>query len=207
MTVTFSPLKSDAGFFSPGFLVTPDGTLILDGELQANSLNIESLSANEILIQGISVFDFEDSAVSLSASVTQSSLTRLGVLEFIALRGDLEFKDIEDNEILRIQNGQVVLSSVEVGSIDNIVIGLNTPADGFFENLEAVTVSVEETIESQQVTTVIVTAETIESSVLKSTSIEVDNVSINLQPTEINHATRKDYVDNRAAALSIALGA
>ncbi len=202
MIVNVSPFRSDSGFKSPGFLVTPTGDLILDGSLQASNLTIDSLSANEILIQGISVFDFEDSAVSLSSSVTQSSLTRFGIIEFLELQGDVDFRNIDGDQVLRIQNGQVFLTSTELGSIDNVVIGENTPADGYFENVEALNLTVSETVDSNQVN-----AETVNTSVLTSTSIEADNVLINLQPTEINHATRKDYVDTTAAALAIALGA
>ena len=202
MIVNVSPFRSESGFKSPGFLVTPTGDLILDGSLQASNLTIDSLSANEILIQGISVFDFEDSVVSLSSSVTQSSLTRFGIIEFLELQGDVDFRNIDGDQVLRIQNGQVFLTSIELGSIDNVVIGENTPADGYFENVEALNLTVSETVDSNQVN-----AETVNTSVLTSTSIEVDNVLINLQPTEINHATRKDYVDTTAAALAIALGA
>jgi hypothetical protein len=207
MIVNVSPFRSESGFKSPGFLVTPTGDLILDGSLQASNLTIDSLSANEILIQGISVFDFEDSAVSLSSSVTQSSLTRFGIIEFLELQGDVDFRNIDGDQVLRIQNGQVLLTSTELGSIDNVVIGENAPADGYFENIEALNLTVSETVDSQQVNTIVVNAETVNTSVLTSTSIEADNVLINLQPTEINHATRKDYVDTTAAALAIALGA
>jgi hypothetical protein len=202
MIVNVSPFRSESGFKSPGFLVTPTGDLILDGSLQASNLTIDSLSANEILIQGISVFDFEDSVVSLSSSVTQSSLTRFGIIEFLELQGDVDFRNIDGDQVLRIQNGQVFLTSIELGSIDNVVIGENTPADGYFENVEALNLTVSETVDSQQVN-----AETVNTSVLASTSIEADTVLINLQPTEINHATRKDYVDTTATALAIALGA
>ena len=39
------------------------------------------------------------------------------------------------------------------------------------------------------------------------TDATVDNVSINNQPTDAGHATRKDYVDNKISAFSIAFGA
>jgi hypothetical protein len=38
-------------------------------------------------------------------------------------------------------------------------------------------------------------------------AIAVNDVTINNIPTELYHATRKDYVDSRISALSIALGA
>ena len=227
MIVNVSPFRSESGFKSPGFLVTPNGDLLLDGSLQADNLTIDLLSASEILIQGISVFDFSDSGVSLSQSVTQSFLTKLGTLEFLDLQGNLDIRSIENDQVLKIQNGKVRLTSITLGSIDNVVIGQTVSADGYFKNVEALNLTIEEVVESQQVNTIILESETIiadiittntanidtinadivNTNLLSSTVIETDTVSINLQPTEVNHATRKDYVDTTATALAIALGA
>lgn len=74
------------------------------------------------------------------------------------------------------------------GSMNNVDIGLSTPARGKFINIEStgdLTVSGNATI---------------------SGSSQFNSVRVNTAPTEVYHATRKDYVDSKISAFSIAFG-
>jgi hypothetical protein len=222
MTVTVSPLKADAGFFSPGFSVSPEGDIFFSGTLS---------TTQQLIINGISLFETDDSTVSLSSDIRNSSLTNLGKLERLELKGNLEIVDLTDTLALSIINGTVIISSLTTGLLDNIDIGQTTPALGSFTTLDAdigtvtslasttavidnLTVS-QSTITESTVTTITITSATIASATVASATVasaEIseltsDNIEITQQPTELYHATRKDYVDNRISALSIALGA
>jgi hypothetical protein len=207
MTVTFSPLKSDAGFFSPGFSVSPEGDIFFSGTLS---------TTQQLVINGISLFEADDSTVSLSTDIKNSSLTNLGQLERLELKGDLEIVDLTDTLVLSIIDGTVILSSLSTGLLDNIDIGQTIPALGSFTTLNADTGTVDLltsttaviddlTVSQSTVTTITITSATITSAEIS--ELTSDNIEITQQPTELYHATRKDYVDNRISALSIALGA
>jgi hypothetical protein len=184
MTVVRSPLRSESGFVSPNFLVSDQGNLTafnlslsgdisLAGDLTTDSnLNVTgNIISNSITINGVSLVVNVDDGIELNKEIKQSGLEKLGVLEILDVRGDVIIEGEDSSEVLTIRDGIVLITSQETGSLDNINIGLTTPAEAAF------------------------------------TEIEVDDVKINNTPTELFHATRKDYVDTTAAALAIALGA
>jgi hypothetical protein len=145
----------------------------------------------------------------------------LGQLERLELKGDLEIVDLTDTLVLSIVDGTVIISSLSTGLLDNIDIGQTIPALGSFTTLNADTGTVDlltsttaviddltvsqSTITESTVTTITITTATIASAEIS--ELTSDNIEITQQPTELYHATRKDYVDNRISALSIALGA
>lgn len=197
MTVNISPLRSQAGFQSPGFLVTPNGDITIDG----------NFVSSQLIVNGITVLETEDSTPSLGSDIKNSSLTNLGVLNVLEVRGDVSILDIADNTNISIVDGQITVASVTKGTLDNIAIGQTTAAEAAFTDVDAdnLTLTVAATIPTLTTTTASVT--TLTSTDITSTDISVDDIEITNQPTELNHATRKDYVDNRISALSIALGA
>ena len=80
------------------------------------------------------------------------------------------------------------------GSMNNIDVGLTTPARGKFTNVVSTgNVEVAVDLEITGNTTGVGTA-------------QFDSVRSETAPTEVYHLTRKDYVDTKATALAIALG-
>jgi hypothetical protein len=187
MTVNISPLRSQAGFQSPGFLVSPTGDITIDG----------NFVSSQLIVNGITILETEDSTPSLGSDIKNSSLTNLGVLNILEVRGDVSIVDISDNTNISIVDGQITVSSVTKGSLDNIAIGQTSAAEAMFTDVDADNLTL--------TTTAIIP--TLASTDITSTDISADDIEITNQPTELNHATRKDYVDNRISALSIALGA
>jgi hypothetical protein len=202
MTVIQSPLRSESGFESPNFLINNDGDLRAVNIIATNNITVEgnfnttgnisitgditavgnfttngdfitpnSVISNAIIIKGISVVDSVDTTFKFDDEITRSNLEKLGVLEVLDVVGNVNIKDSTNFDVISITNGIVNVVSKTIGSLNNINIGLTTPAEAAF------------------------------------TEIEVDDIKINNAPTELFHATRKDYVDTTAAALAIALGA
>lgn len=171
MTVEYSPLKSNYGFSSPGFLVDNTGNVAID-----NNINIDgdAIIAGTIFAQNLQVgntgqtfniIEDDDSTLTLSSAIKNSHLTNLGILEKLEVDGDV-FIGLASTSFLSIANGQVIINSIEVGTIDNIDIGQTTPGQAAFVTATSTT-----------------------------------------QPTSLDHLTRKDYVDARISAFSIAFGA
>jgi hypothetical protein len=211
MAANFSPFKSDTGFSSPGFLVSPTGSLSLSGDLLVS----------ELVINGISILETEDSTVSLSSSIKNSSLTGLGQLERLKVKGDIFIEDIDDNINIEIVDGKITIVSTIVGNIDNVDIGQTSAGQGSFTILTAIDADINVSSITQLNSNVAIiddltsTDLNTDSAIIGDASINQatinelssDNVTVNEQPTSLSHATRKDYVDNRITALSIALGA
>jgi hypothetical protein len=197
MTVNISPLRSQAGFQSPGFLVSPTGDITIDG----------NFVSSQLIVNGITVLETEDSTPSLGSDIKNSSLTNLGVLNILEVRGDVSIVDISDNTNISIVDGQITVSSVTKGSLDNIAIGQTSAAEAMFTDVDADNLTLTTTAIIPTLTTTAASVTTLASTDITSTDISADDIEITNQPTELNHATRKDYVDNRISALSIALGA
>jgi hypothetical protein len=195
MTVLKSPLRSDSGFASPNFLVNNDGdvnavnivsngNITVEGNLNTlgdisivgniisdGNFNVIDIVSESITVKGISLIDFQNDTYVLNNNITESNLENVGILKSLNVKGNINIKDSEEFVVVDITDGLVNLVSKSKGNLDNISIGLNTPVEAVF------------------------------------TDIEADDIKINNTPTELFHATRKDYVDTTAAALAIALGA
>ena len=134
MTVEYSPLKSNYGFSSPGFNVNELGNVNLANNIVVSgdaTINGTLLASNINFNNGITLFEDDDSTISLSTSITNSHLKNLGVLEKLEVDGDV-YLGIASTNFIRIDNGTVVIDSLQTGSMDNIEIGVNTPADAAF---------------------------------------------------------------------------
>ena len=106
MAVTYIPFESRTGFRSPGFNVSPTG------ELSAASLDVPSLTINSIELLNAS-----DSSVSLGDSITNSSLERVGTLQYLNVDGDVVIST-GSSAIISIVNGEVRISSSENTGIE-----------------------------------------------------------------------------------------
>lgn len=198
MSIKYTPLESKSGFRSPGFFVNEVGDLTVDGNVLFNQqLNV----APDFTVNGILVIDASDSVPSLGSTIRNSNLSRLGILEKLDVDGDFTVAQ-GSTPYVSIVNGHVEIKSVAaVGSINNIDIGLTDPGDGNFKsvNIGPGDSTGELTVQGH----VGVTADIV---VGGDVTVSGDVLLTN-SPTEINQATRKDYVDSRVTAFAIAFGA
>jgi len=198
MSIKYLPLESKSGFKSPGFSVsetgdlTVEGTVVFDGKLEA---------AENFTVGGIQVLDNTTSTVSLGESIVYSSLTRLGTLEFLEVGGDFRVTDGFET-LVDISNGQVtIVSTGLVGTLDNVDIGSNIPANGQFNQL---IVGSNTNLGTLSVNGNFVVAQ---NSQFDGEILVNGNISAGTVPTAPSHVTRKDYVDARISAFAIAFGA
>jgi len=198
MSIKYTPLESKSGFRSPGFSVNEVGDLTVDGSVLFNSqLNV----APNFTVSGILVIDASDSVPSLGPSIRNSNLSRLGILEKLDVDGDFTVAQ-GSTPYVNIVNGHVEINSVAaVGSINNIDIGLIDPGDANFKsvNIGPGDSTGELTVQGN----VGVTADMVVGGDVSVTG----DILLSNSPTEINQATRKDYVDSRVTAFAIAFGA
>lgn len=193
MTITFSPFKSQTGFASPGFSVDALGQLIATGMNVSGTAIFENLSFS---VNG-QIFNFlesEDSVISLSTDIRNSSLTGVGLLARLAVENDINLADV-----IIIRDDVLTVNPPEGGSIDNVDIGRTSPKDGFFLSVE---VGMDDSSGLLSVKGNLIVTGSTELDTLVS-----DDVGVNNQPTQSNHATRKDYVDARISAFAVAFGA
>jgi len=225
MAAIFSPLRSTHGFQSPGFLVSPTGQLtITSGETQIFNdrvdINSDLYVADQIYINSVPLLDLTDPLVNkLNSAITESFLTRVSTLQELNVDGDVNIEDGAGNVNISIVNGTITIDSTNLGSLDNVAIGQTIPADATFNVVNinnTLTVSGDVTFITSvngptgNITTVNSTTgniTTVNSTTINTDVIEVDDITINNTPVELYHATRKDYVDNRVTAFSIAFGA
>jgi hypothetical protein len=196
MTIKYIPFESRTGFKSPGFEVTPLG------DITANSLKInitEALDVPSLKVAGIDIINNDDSSFSLGDSIINSSLQRLGTLEYLNIEGDLMMTKGSSWTVSVVDGKITLLSGPEVGTLDNIDIGSTAPALGTFTDVVA------DSLEITGITTL--NSLYVNYDVLVVGTVEVTDITINNQPTETYHATRKDYVDNKISAFAIAFGA
>lgn len=197
MSITYVPFESKSGFKSPGFLVNERGDIVVDGAVQFNSqFNV----APDFTVNGILVIDNSDSVVSIGSEIKHSSLTRLGTLEFLNVDGDLSVSQ-GSTPYIDITNGRVTMSSVtSVGAIENMDIGLKDPADANFKsvNIGPGDSSGELSVQGNVIVTQDMTVDG---------AAQFNSIKISTTPNAVDDATRKDYVDSRISAFSIAFGA
>lgn len=182
MTVEYTPLKSNYGFSSPGFSVDESGNVSINNIVISGNtsiLNNISVGGNAV-VDGVviaqnlqigttgnsfNIIDDDDSTITLSQSIKNSHLTNLGILEKLEVDGDISV-GLSSTNFLSITNGQIIINSIGIGTIDNIDLGQTTPRQAAFTTATSTT-----------------------------------------QPSASNHLTRKDYVDTKISAFSIAFGA
>lgn len=196
MAIAYQPLESKSGFKSPGFLVDETGNVTVNGEFR---------TTQEFKVNGVQVIDDTDSVVSLGESIRASYLTRLGTLEFLNIDGDFTIAQ-GSSPYFSVINGHIEMESFQdVGRIDNVELGLKTPAPASFTtvNIGPGDSTGELTVQGNM----LVTGTSVVGPLVNVGGIAVSGVlSSTEQPTAVSHLTRKDYVDNRISALAIALG-
>lgn len=181
MSVNYIPLESKSGFRSPGFLVDESGNLTVTGAVSVSG-SIDTTGSFKI--NGIPIIDASDSVIGLDPVIQRAlGLRQLGSLDYLNIDGDFRISE-GSTPYFNVVNGHIEITSVSaVGSINNMDIGLRSPGDGNFKSLNV------GPGDSQGELTV------------------QGDVYITNPATLPSHAVRKDYVDARVAAFSIAFGA
>ena len=198
MAITYVPFESKSGFRSPGFSVNEHGDITVDGTVVFNNqFNV----APDFTVNGILVIDTTGNTVSLGAEVKHSSLTKVGTLEGLTIDGDFSISQ-GSTPYVNIVNGSIFIQSVStVGTLDNIEIGLSNPAPANFTsvNIGPGDSAGELTVQGHAGIT--------QDLLVGGDLSAVGNITVGAAPTQSSHVTRKDYVDSRVAAFSIAFGA
>lgn len=202
MSVTNIPLRAETGFISPGFFVSPTGSI--------ETINITA-SGNISVTQ------------NLTTTGNINSLNNITANGNINAGGNL-------NVVGQVQAESIVLNGLTLIDTDSTTLGLNTDIKesgltklGILEILEVSGDSYLKNSNNLNILTIIngivtITSQTkgnIDNIVIGNnmpvegyfTELTGNNVTVSTTPTEPYHATRKDYVDTTIAALSIALGA
>lgn len=199
MAVTFTPLSSQSGFKSPNFNVDPTGRLTLSadalfnnnitvtGTIFANTISFGDEVRNIRIINNVETQD--GITYELSDEITLSNLRRLGVLDNLEVEGDVFFGR-SSTTYFQLDDGTLRLFSLERGGIQNVDIGTDAPGDAKFIHVD---IGDDDSTGGRL-------------NVIGTVNVDGD-VNITNIPTDIDHATRKDYVDNRISAFSIAFGA
>ena len=202
MGINYIPLESQFGFKSPGFTVDNQGNIVARGiTLVSDDPDDGSIiTVDNVIIKGVQLLEGGDSdTLSFGDNITHSFLTKLGTLQYLDIDGDLTISQ-GSTAYFRISDGVVTMNSVaSEGAIDNVAIGLEQPAAANFTsvNIGPGDSTGELTVQGNVLVTTNVTSPLVTS----------DTTIVNDVPAAANHATRKDYVDRRVTAFSIAFGA
>ena len=118
------------------------------------------------------------------------------MLDNLEVEGDV-FIGRSSSTYLQLDDGTLRLFSLERGGIQNVDIGTDQPGDAKFIHVD---IGTDDSTGGR--------LNIIGNLTLESGDATINgNIEITNLPTEIDHATRKDYVDNRISAFSIAFGA
>lgn len=185
MAVINDKFQAQNGFESPNFSV--DST----GRITAPVINVQ-----QILLNGENFVQYvpPDEGDGGGGGDGEPAITNS--FETLAVTGGTLRVSYQGSPALRVVNGVVRVTSIELGSIDNVDIGYETPGQ-----IRAYTIDMTNAPDSS--------ASNIN---LNNANINgdmniVDNVVLQNDPTSSSHATRKSYVDATATALAVAFGA
>ncbi len=188
-TIIQSPLKSEYGFevsdtlTATNLLIGTNNLSVLDGVI---TITNKAGSPGEINNMSIGTTVPSSGSFTTVTTTTLANLNSLQVNNNVTFAGNNASINIAPTGI----SGSVSINPSSIGSIDNINIGQTVAGEGTFTDLTATTSTIT----------------TLNATSISTTNITADEVTINDAPSDASKATRKDYVDNIAAALAIALG-
>jgi hypothetical protein len=165
-----------------------------DTGLYSSSVNTNNVLVNSNLVLG------GNNPTAIAPYIVDSALESLGVLRTLTVNGTTNLK-ASGTTVLSVINGQVVLSSKTLGSINNVDIGQTKPGK----------------VRTSELTLSSLTGP----GVLNIPDVDVDatntrfngdvtfvnGVTLTEQPSNPSDATRKDYVDALSIAYSVVFGA
>ena len=181
--VNSKKFKSEQGFESPKF------TVDTNGRLTTSILDVKQILLNGVPFVGQSDDDagggddgggeaqnpFEniaDLSVNNSFTVTQSNVSNM-----------------------RVANGIVTIASTNTGTLDNVNVGMTTPGQAKFYELDLVS--------APDSTASVINAD---GATVNGSLTFTNGIAVATTPVNNNDVTNKGYVDSQAIALSIALG-
>ena len=183
MPVINEQFKSDFGFESNNFTVDENG-----------NITAKKIDVKQLLIDGNPFVGSDPDDPVVPPDPDDSTIEFPTSFEKLLVKGPFVVRLGDSSEVLTIRDGVVVLASDDGGTIDNIDIGSITPADGTFNNL---------VVNNQtNIANITVTG----TAAVTGTAEFTNNIEISANPTNLNHATRKDYVDTQISAFAIAFG-
>ena len=211
MAVNYTRLRSEYGFESPSFTV--DET----GNITANVVTVSSLASTSAQLY-LENFVFNGSSINTNNNTNIVFLTDIEV-DNILINSDITSKSIKNTDPIEIDSSERVIiknSPLNLKSYTTIDRDLLTAETGdiIFNSSENKINYYTSSWKSIGTGELVINGTTISAAIDNNITIDpqgtgtviVDDLKINNSPTQLYHATRKDYVDRRITALSIALG-
>lgn len=218
MTISQKYLRSETGFESPGFVVDTGGNINFVGSLRSNG---QTLLTPTALASGI-VNSSLTSVGTLTGLTVQGNTSISNGTVTISSNGSLSISSVLPGSINNVNIGAVTPGTatftnltvtgtlnitetflkpapVVTGTLDNYNIGLTTRGSGAFTALSA-------NLSVTLAPTVLGTINNVSIGQSTASTGRFTNVSVANAPTELTHATTKQYVDNKISAFAIALG-
>jgi len=205
MAINYNPFESQSGFISPGFVVDELGNIVTNGITTTGTgtatftsiINLGNFISNG-LNADIQLNPTGIGSVSISPAVVTGSISNMNItaVNFTATNT----VNLNSSGNVNISpTGSLTINPSNIGSINNVNIGFSNPGTANFSNLTADDVNVDtgsiDLLNNTELGTV----------VPRNAGFLTATAENN--PTEQNHLTRKNYVDTKATALAIALGA
>jgi hypothetical protein len=105
MTVKYIPLESKSGFKSPGFLVSPDGSVSGRKLILAEDLDVQNIT-----LSGVELISGTDSTISLGDGIKHSYLEKLGTLQYLNIDGDFTVSQAS-TPYISVINGEIRITN------------------------------------------------------------------------------------------------
>lgn len=227
MSIDYKPLRSEFGFQSPNFSVTQAGVMTVNSVIANSIASTDEFTLENFIFQNATIDTLDNGTIeflnqlvmfnnieSVNSTIETAEITNLTVItELVA--SDLT----SSNEINLDANTRVVItnspltvhsySATDRNLIDaeagDIVFNTNDLSLNYYTGLEWKTTSTG-TLSFNNSTITAGTNENITIDPQGTGTVIVDDLQINNLPTNNNQAVRKDYVDSRISAFSIAFG-
>lgn len=193
MPVVYKQLTSRYGFLSPGFTVDSTGNIDIAGDLTYNG---DPVITNGAVAAGSGDL-VASQIVTINASPT-GSIDNVTIGATTARAGTFTTLTATTSVVLS-PSGTLTINPSTTGSINNVNIGASTRGTGSFTTLNVNTGLTLAPTSTGTINNVNIGATTPGTGKFTSSTITT-------APTAVDHATRKDYVDTKIAALAIALG-
>lgn len=189
MSISQKPLRSEAGFASPGFTVDTSGNINITGLFKINNIAIAG-------------------GTTLPSTTVFSSLTRVGTLTQLSVNGNTT---LSNGTVSISSTGTVTINSSVTGSMNNIAIGNITPTTGTFTSLttDIITADTITNLSGLTINPDSLTINPVSLGTMNNVNIGNTNpgtgsfttLTITTSPTNNTDATSKLYVDNSVNTL------
>lgn len=216
MAVNYTPLKSEYGFQSPNFTVSPSGNIVAN-DVVANNITADSISSSaeeltleNFVLAGSNIFTSNNTSINFLNDITASGITVSLDLTSTNIRNTSAI-DLDSSIRVSIKNSPLNLTSYT--SLERNALEAEA-GDIIFNSSENKINYYDTSWKSIGNGNLIINGTTITAASNVDITIDpqgigeviVSDLKIINNPTETYHATRKDYVDKKITALAIAFG-